>query len=291
MPLETVKTMQAERALRLALKQRQPVINFGDDDEVSARTFFGTARSSLEARLADVPVREEDRGTAVRAFVLDIVSMQSSPDTPTHAEVSRYMHDNGHSIASRFDAAREVQEPVVKVGGEEVPLSIRDGTVGQSESATHDLAILLLLRFGAFEGIDYSDETRKVIGANLAIDFLFDDAFAENARAKLRRSMANVNHDEHDDHLTSANENLAETRRLEGAERVVRAKTARVRSATRMVVFENVSALVLATTLVVVAWWKGGALLATHRTAAWAASASIFTYIVSRAIWLHLPRH
>jgi hypothetical protein len=274
------------------------VTRFDQRDNIGAHSFFGSATSSLEEKLYGL-VREDERGSKLDMFVKEVRSLQSGPDPISHEDMAAFMKQNNHTI-SAVVATHGIVQLVVTIDSEQVDVGrniVDHGTV-ESNSALQDLAIILLLRFGSIEGIAggvgaYSSATLSVVGANLVIDFLFknnsDGAYADNARASLRRSMSVVSGDGSDD-VEKAITLLKETRGLEDAERVVREKLLRVRVATRMVAIESTCVLILSVTVLGVVWWKGGIVLATNRIAAWAATILVMVYVVSRMLWLHLPR-
>jgi len=307
-PLET-SSMQFEAQLRTLLRRRSPVVPFvysvggsaapaADESEnqivmsrreISAGLFFGSARSIIEAKLYAQTGAEEGQADAadeeaLKRFVDEITGMQSDPAT-THEAIAKHLVAKKYSLTIA-DAQGETDGVLAVSLG---PRTVRMPEP-QSDSGIKDLALVLLLRFGAFQGGEgnatIGDGTRAVLGANLVFAFLFKGVHEENAQASLRASMVSTGGA---DYIGKAGELLTSTRHLEGAERVVSDNLRSVRAATRTVVMESASITVLAATLLLVVWLRGGVVLSSHRTGPWIASVCILMYILARMLWLHMP--
>ena len=307
----------AFRELRAALRERDPAVEFryerNDEEAIrfvpnepnvvvlsqnfGVQAFVGTAATPIEsAILPDNMYQDlvERRDDDLATFVQSVVELQRSASAVSREEMVAFIATQESrlqwsAVHNRMEMLLQGRRHVFAQPGTEDYETVR---------RAEDLAIFLMLRFGAFRErarnahVNLSDGTMFVIGVNLAVDFLLsDDAARTNAQASIRRSM-HLGADEGrvSDHVTTAGKLLHKTNRMETSLRAIERKRAHVLAQTWMLALESVSVMVLAITMPMVVWWKGGLILATNRVLAWIATITICAYVLGRMAWLHIPR-
>lgn len=306
--------------LQDALNRRKPKVEFVHPEDgldaghatafvvkkLGPESFFGSSKSSIEQHLWEKSVAEAGAQPDLHRFVEDVVALQSGHSEVSHVSMQEFMRSKGAQVGTRLNnRGMHVLDVKLKIGGVQRTIDldpVPDVATQRSNSALQDLAVILMLRFGAFadnidNGLDrgpkLSTGTRIIMSANLIIDFLFDNHDRQNARLSLHKRMSDAtkqfDKDGQPATLEQAQDLLQEIRKLESAARVTQQKAKSVRTHTLWIVVESVCICILAITLLVVVWMKGGLVLATHRTVPWIASLCLLMYCLARMAWLHIP--
>ena len=264
-------------ALKKALVVSKPSRAFEDVDaaKVTVSMFYGSNINPFESilfREARVAAATSSEQTPVMDFILAVRDRQG---------IRGQMHDD----VTKFIAGRK---DGLSLDGKN-NLVIQNGdqrhTLAGAHSHADTLAVLYLLRFGGFQSAEDTDIA--LTGAVASLEYLFKGTLFVNARNALYTSISRLMTERADD-VDNADTSLVKTRELEGNMKVAKEKTLQEVAQARSTLLESVTVAVLAVTLLASVWYRGADVVARNRTAAIAGAVTIFVYLGSRIVWLHL---
>jgi hypothetical protein len=263
--------------LKKALAESMPSRAFEgvDAGKVAVSMFYGSSINPFESvlfREVRVAAAASAEQTPVMDFILAVRDRQGA-------------RGQMHNDMTKFLAARKDSLSIDTEGN----LVIHNGEHARTLSGAHEhadtLAILYMLRFGAFHSADDTDIA--LTGAVAALVYLFKGTLFVNAQNALYTSISRLMTERADD-VDNADNSLLKTRELEGNTKIAKEKTLQELTHARSTLLESATVGVLAITLLVCVWLRGMDVVTHNRTAAIAGTVAIFLYLSSRMVWLHV---
>ena len=288
--LMTTESMgtQVDR-LKEALKGREVDDRFATK-QVDINQFYGTEPNFAEQELytgyvSQARLTRKDADSVALLGLVDEVRKQQASPTAMRGDITSLMAKRGDEVGLTSSGGVEIT-----IAGKVVP--------DKSPDELRDLALIYMLRFGAFAGSnDSKSDDPVIVGASLVIHTLYRDNATYEAETRLYGSIADAivsgqwqQGKPADRSLTgdvlASRKYMEEIKRYEGVDYTVRSKVAQLRSHIRVTYAEAVAIMLLCATILAAVAMNGQAIIASSQTlAAWSALA-ILLYLSGRLIWL-----